>query len=156
MLHPLKDAIRRQSLALVGMGNRDRADDGFGLDLARRLKDRWPGLVFSEEDRSVEGIVFDLITREDIEVVLFIDAAHFGGEPGDLKLFDILDAEKFVPSFSTHKVPISLLMGLVHQKGKTPYLLGIQPKDTALFAPMSNVITSTLDEIVKRISFISV
>ena len=146
---PLKEAIRRGSLAVVGMGNRDRADDGLGLDLAERLKDRRSGLVFSEEERGVEGIVFDLIERDDVDTVVFVDAANFGGQTGELRLFDVHDAERFIPSFSTHKVPITLLMGLVDQKGKTPYLLGVQPKDTTLFSPMTSIVASRLDDLIR-------
>ena len=149
VISPLKEAIRRGSLVVVGMGNRDRADDGFGLDLAERLKDHWPGLVFSEEDLSVEGIVFDLIERDDIEVIVFVDATNFGGEVGDLRLFDVYDAERFVPSFSTHKVPITLLMGVADQRKKTSFLLGIQPKDTTLFSSMTPGISSRLEDLVQ-------
>ena len=139
------------SVAFIGLGNADRADDGFGLDLAGRLKDRWPGLVFSEEERAVEGIVFDLIERSDVEGVVFVDAVNFGGEPGELHLFGSGDAERIEPSFSTHKVPITLLMGLLVEKEKEPFLLGVQPGSLELMGSMTPHVQRSLDTLEQAI-----
>jgi hydrogenase 3 maturation protease len=145
ILKPVISETSTRRIAVVGLGNEDRADDGFGLHLARRLKDQWPGPVFSEEKRSAEGIVFDIHEREDIDVILFVDAMDFGGKPGDVKLFDVEDAKRFVPTFSTHKVPITLLMGTLVQYGKKPFVMGFQPARLDLFQSMSSVAQTALD-----------
>ena len=126
-----------RSIAVIGLGNRDRADDGFGLLVAERLKKRYPDRVLSEENRHVEGIVMELLEREEVEVVLFLDALHFGGAPGELKLFDADDADAITPAFSTHKVPITFLMQLLEQHEKQPLLLGVQPEQIDLFGTLS-------------------
>lgn len=133
------------TLVLIGMGNLDRADDGFGIELARRLKVHFPDQVFSEQEKSVEGIVLDLLGCERFDVFLFIDATDFGGEPGEVQFFSAEDAERFVPAFSTHKVPITLLMEMVRQHGKKSFLLGLQPESLELFGEMSQTATDMLD-----------
>ena len=132
------------AVILVGMGNRDRADDGVGLELAEKLKDRYPNRVFSEQEKSVEGIVFEQVDRKDVETILFIDATDFGGSPGDVQCFKAEDAQRFVPAISTHKVPMTLLMEVIEQHGKRPLLLGIQPESLDFLGPMSPSIVTTL------------
>jgi len=146
MINQLRECIETHpgAVIIIGMGNRDRADDGVGLELAQRLKKRYPNRVFSEEDKSVEGIVFEQMERKDVETILFIDATDFGGNPGDVQCFKSEDAQRFVPSFSTHKVPITLLMEVVEQHGKKPLLLGIQPESLDFLASMSPSMMKTL------------
>ncbi len=131
------------SVALIGLGNSDRADDGIGIGVAEALCDQFPQNVFSENRRTLEGIVFDLVEREEIRIILFLDATHFSGEPGSIQLFNNDDAQSFTSSFTTHKVPITLLMDVIQQKGKESYLIGIQPGTLHMLAPMSNAVQET-------------
>lgn len=143
-LKAVLDPASPGTIAIIGLGNIDRSDDGFGIELARRLSGRWPGPVFSEDKKSVEGIVFDIVERKGVDIILFIDAVDFGGSPGDLRLFHHEDAERFLPSFSTHKVPIALLMGVIAQHGKKPYLLGCQPESLAFMGNISTVVSDAM------------
>jgi len=141
----LKSVDAPNRVVLVGLGNPDRADDGFGIELADRFKGRFPNQIFSEHERSVEGIVMNLIDRDDVHTVLFIDATDFGGKPGDVQVFSEKDAQRFIPSFSTHKVPITLLMELIRQHGKTSFLLGVQPESLEFLGGVSRVVIQVLD-----------
>ena len=132
------------SLAVIGLGNENRADDGFGISLASGLKDRFPNQVFSEKERSIEGLVFDLLDRVEIKTILFVDVADFGGSPGEISLIDIESVERFVPPVSTHKVPMTFLMNLVDQRNKTPFILGVQPVSLTFMDKMSEPIRELL------------
>ncbi|MEJ2627528.1 MAG: hypothetical protein P8078_03080, partial [bacterium] len=70
--------LSEASPALVGLGNTDRADDGFGLKLAERLKPGFPTRFFSESDKAVEGIVYDFLESH-FDLIIFADAVHFKG-----------------------------------------------------------------------------
>ena len=148
----LKSIRTPESLVLIGMGNLDRSDDGLGIDLVSRLKTQHPDRVFSEHERSVEGIVLELFDRAEFETVLFIDAMDFGGKPGDVKIFSVNDIEKFVPAFSTHKIPISFLMKIIHENGRKPFLLGVQPESLELFGEMSLSVKTTLDRLSEKLT----
>ena len=141
----LDKLIFNKSIVLVGLGNPDRADDGFGLELARRLKKTFPDSVFSELERSVEGIVYDLLEYEICEEIIFADAVHFKGSPGELKIFDSNDIDRFVSPISTHKVPMSLLMGLIQEHHKSSVLLGVQPVSVDFMGRMTPEVISSLD-----------
>jgi len=133
----LETSADPRSTVIVGLGNLDRADDGAGIVLAEQLKVHYSDQVFSEKEQSVESIVLYLLERNDAETFLFIDSADFGGRPGEVKIFQVEDAKRFVPAFSTHKVPIALLMELLAQRGKKPILLGIQPESLEFLGKMS-------------------
>lgn len=141
----LDQLVLNKSLVLVGLGNPDRADDGFGLELAARLKKSFPDSVFSETERSVEGIVYDLLESEKCDVIIFADAVHFKGTAGELSIFDINDIDRFVSPISTHKVPMSLLMGLIREHHKNSVLLGVQPVSVDFIGEMTPEVIASLD-----------
>ncbi len=144
---------RPDSVVLVGLGNLDRADDGCGIILAENVKARFPERAFSEKERAVESIVLDLLEKEEVNAILFLDAADFGGSPGDIRLFGPEDAESFQPAFSSHKVPMTLLMQIITQQGKYPFLLAIQPETLEFLGRISPVISRrivSLSELLQR------
>lgn len=134
-------------MVVIGLGNSDRADDGVGLVLVSKLQDCFPDCTFLETEHTLETLVLELIDREDIQTILFVDAAHFGGKPGDIRFFHTEDVERFIPMLSTHKVPISLLMHLIRDRGKNPVLLGVEPKSVTLFGSMSAEIQNTMNRL---------
>ena len=134
-----------KSWILIGLGNQDRADDGFGIVLAEALIADFPDRVFSEDRRSAEGVVLDVCDNPFIRAVLFLDAADFGGRPGDVRLFSSENLSDFVPALSTHKVPISILFGLLSTRGKHPFLLGVQPGSLDFLGLMSDPVQKTVE-----------
>ena len=137
LLDTLEQNLESTSLAVIGLGNPDRADDGAGIVIASKLKERYPQGVFLETERSVEGIVLDLLEQRDVKTFLFLDASDFGGEPGEIRLFTHEDAKRFIPAVSTHKVPITFLMEIIFKQGKKAFLLGIQPGSLEFMGEMS-------------------
>jgi len=136
----------------VGLGNIDRADDGAGLLISRALKKDFPHIAFSEEEKSVESFVFDFIEKPDIKKIVFIDAADLGADPGDVEVYSYTDIKKFVPSFSTHKVPIAFIFEWIKKSGKEPYLIGIQPKTLEFMGQISESCKKTVSLLTEVIS----
>jgi hydrogenase maturation protease len=138
VLRRLLSSASTKTLVIVGIGNSERGDDGCGLQIAFQLKARSQKRAFLETEKSVESFVQDFIEDESIETILFIDATDFGGKPGvEFQLFTAAGAKRFVSGVSTHKVPITLLIGLIRQRGKTFYLLGFQPGNLEFLGKMS-------------------
>lgn len=136
----LKSVFRKtpsDAIAVIGMGNRDRADDGAGILIADTLKKMWPKTVFSESDRPVESHVLKLLENSRIQTVLLIDTADFQGRPGEARLFEAHDACRIVASVSTHQAPVSLLIETLSQHDRRIFLLGLQPASTALMQAVS-------------------
>ena len=142
------------SLAVIGLGNPDRADDGIGLAVADALAVDFPHRVFSESQRPADGLVMAMIGRPDIAHVLFIDAADFKGEPGGVRLFDPDEIHAFRGALSTHQTPMTVLIQLLEAHGKRPWILGVQPASLALergFSPLIGHIKDPLIEGVRRL-----
>jgi hydrogenase maturation protease len=138
-------------IALIGMGNRDRGDDGAGIHIAEAFKNKSP-YIFSEAERSVESFVMELKDIRHIKTVLFIDAVHFNGKPGEARLFNSSDVQRIMPAVSTHQISLSPLVELLVQCKKEVFLLGIQPETTALMLKMSHSVEMTIRQIERQLS----
>jgi len=64
--------------------------------------------------------------------------------PGDVALMNAEDVER---SVSTHKVPLSVLMGLIRKEGKETFLIGVQPKSVELGDGLSKIAQTALSNI---------
>lgn len=144
----LEDALNRlvppKKCLVIGLGNADRADDGLGLILSDQLKARFPKRAFSETEFPPESIVLDHLDDPEVTGFLFIDAVDFGGGPGSVRLFTWDDASRFMPSLSTHKVPITLIMSVIIRHNKVPLLLGIQPESVELMGELTEPVRDAL------------
>jgi hydrogenase maturation protease len=78
--------IEPPEVVVIGVGNIYRSDDGVGIVIARRLKERKPaGVTIIEE--SGEGTA--LLSRwENARVVILVDAVHSGAPPGAIRRID--------------------------------------------------------------------
>ncbi len=125
LLDELRESLRGR-VCLVGLGNPDLADDGFGVRLAERLRLRgYPDVV--EAGTTPERWVSRLSDGR-YDTVLFLDAVEMGAEPGAVALFAAQELRERFPQVSTHKLSLSLLASLIEASGKTRVcLLGTQP-----------------------------
>lgn len=130
-------------LAVVCVGNSLRGDDGFGPAVAARVES---DSVF--DAGSVPENVLPKVERLRPEVVLFVDAADFGAEPGALRL---LSPEELAQGdFSTHSAPLSVATEYLRQScGATSMLLAAQAKKTDLGAVMSVEMIRVVGEAVR-------
>ncbi|MFW6189972.1 MAG: hydrogenase maturation protease [Planctomycetota bacterium] len=105
------DALQRElrgvapsRVALLAVGNRDRGDDGFGPAVADRLGDDLPGAVFDGGTAPENDL--ERVAEGNPEVVILMDAVHFGGEPGELRVCD--PEELTAGGVSTHAGSLEL------------------------------------------------
>jgi hydrogenase 3 maturation protease len=124
----LSDILRRR-VAVVGIGSELRCDDGFGPYLTRSLNNfiKYLGcredVMFLDAGNSPE-LYTDVIREFNPEVVLFVDAVDFSGDPGDVIL---ADAESAIGSatMTTHYINLKVVLKLI---GVTEaYILGVKP-----------------------------
>lgn len=137
-------------LLVIGIGNPDRADDGVGPLVARRV-----------EQRRLEGVRVmvrsgDLLTLlEDwvgAQALVLIDAASTHARPGEIRRFDL----------AVHAVPTDLCLTSTHAFGLAEVLalgraLRRLPPDTTLYAvtgscfaagaPMTAAVTTAAAEV---------
>lgn len=132
--------------AIVGIGNIMRADDGCGPRFIERLKARGTDSPLFDCGTAPENYIFPILSTAS-DTVMLIDAADFGGRPGEVRLFDVEEISK--TSLSTHSLSPRLLIDLL-KTGKENLniaIVSIQPKTTVLGAPLSEEVKRGIDEL---------
>jgi hydrogenase maturation protease len=111
---------------LIGVGNVNRGDDGFGVRLAEEL-DRAGVADVIVAGTNPENVVHRL-TSEGYDAVVFLDAVDFGGTPGSAVLLGAAEIAARFPQVSTHTFSLGLLARTIEYDAKTKvWLLGVQP-----------------------------
>jgi hydrogenase maturation protease len=135
---------RRASVAVVGVGNPLRRDDGVGSWIADRLAALGCVSVFDAETvpENYLGAIIEAAPR----AVLFVDAATGAGAPGECRLAP-MDALAPRPA-STHAPSLALLAELLERYGIECGLLAIQPAATTAGMGLSPEVERAAREVV--------
>ncbi|MCS3920216.1 hydrogenase 3 maturation endopeptidase HyCI [Fervidibacter sacchari] len=139
--------LRGKKVAVIGVGNRMRGDDGVGSVIAERLQGLARGNLLVIDAETVPENYLGILLDSKPEVVLFIDAVDFGGEAGEWALVPLSVLGDKVPT--THTVSLKLLGQILESNGIECLLLAIQPKQIGFGAPMSEEVASTAERIVQ-------
>jgi len=76
------------SVAVIGIGNLLRADDGVGAHVVRRLNEGWPDIYAVDLSTAEIGVLDHVRGRE---VVVIIDAIISGARPGSIHRVELGD-----------------------------------------------------------------
>jgi hydrogenase maturation protease len=138
---------------VIGVGNRDRGDDGAGPELARRLKRRAPAADVRE---CAGGYELVELWRGAAQVVL-VDAARGGGRPGAVRRFEAHRAA--LPSWlgraSSHDVGVAEAIELARSLGVLPervLVYAIEARDFRHGAPLSPPVRRAVARVAARIA----
>lgn len=146
----LIELLKGKRVAIVGVGNRLRGDDGVGSVIAGQLQSSTgEGVRVIDAETVPEnylGVLLDLKP----EIVLFVDAADFGGRAGDWTLVQLSALGDKVPS--THTVSLKLLGQILESNGIECLLLVIQPERTGFGLPMSEAVASTAEKVTRMLA----
>lgn len=125
-------------VCLMGLGNVDYGDDGFGVRLAEALEVMNAG---TNPERFI-GRVAD----EGFDHVIFLDAVELGGAPGSVALLNSDEMAARFPQISTHKISVGLLAKQLESNGRTKaWLLGVQPESLKLGGQLTPTVQATLE-----------
>jgi hydrogenase maturation protease len=138
-------------VCLMGLGNVDYGDDGFGVLLARRLCHAGvPDVIVAE---AAPEQCIGRIADQGFDHAVFLDAVEFGGEPGAVILMDAAEIVSRFPQFSTHKLSLGTLAKWIGAGGVTcVWLLGVQPaslRPAACLTPALQVTLEALEELLR-------
>jgi hydrogenase maturation protease len=138
-----------ETIVVIGVGSELRGDDAVGIIIARRVVELGP---LPETVSVIEGhtggldLLFDI---EDADRAILIDAVDFGGEPGQIEVFDAEDADIHLTQriASLHHVSLADVLELGRTTGiKTRItIVGLQPADTSLGLGLSEVVAAQVD-----------
>lgn len=131
-------------VCLMGLGNVDCGDDGFGVRLAERL------LEAGTPDVMVAGTApedyIGRIADRGFDRLIFLDAVEFGASPGSVALLNAREICARYPQISTHKISLGVLAKWVRASSRTKvWLLGVQPESVRLGQTLTPTVSATLD-----------
>lgn len=128
---------RPDQMAFVGLGNPYRGDDAAGLILFDRLRSSpdLAGARFIRAEASPENHLQEILDGG-AGLVVFIDAARFGGRPGDIAW---IDEDRIDPAgISTHAFSLRAVTGFLRLHRPFAFkALAVQPASTAFGADLS-------------------
>ena len=131
-------------VCLMGLGNVEYGDDGFGVRLAEKL------LCAGTPDVIVAGTVPESclghVVERGFDHVVFLDAVEFGAAPGSVVFMDAEEIDARFPQISTHKISVSVLARCIQASGTTRvWLLGVQPESLRPMQQLTPAVQATLD-----------
>ncbi len=137
---------RAKRIAVLGIGNELRTDDGLGPFIIANLQMSSPAIMI-ENVGSVPEAFASSIAEFRAERVILVDAADMHKSPGHV---EIVTRERIGGvAISTHSMPLSLLMMYLEQQtGAKAVLLGIQPKSIAFGEGLTTEIMTVCHKVI--------
>ena len=145
---------RGLSMRVVGCGNAQAGDDGAGLEIVRRLRERGDCTCELLERPQAGLELMDAL--RDADGVLFIDAVSSGSPPGTLHLVPLPSATvvpRALGAISSHGWGLAetlRLMAALHHRLPRLALLGVEIESAQPGAPRSAAVESAVQVVVER------
>lgn len=150
----VEDALKEflsgaKRVAILGIGNDLRTDDGLGPFIVNSLRFRDPNVMIENVGSAPEGFARPL-TEFGAECVILVDAADMRKSPGHVEL--VTKDRIGGINISTHSMPLSfLMMYLEQQTGGKSILLGVQPKSIQFGEGMNPEIQTVAEGIISML-----
>ncbi len=123
--------MSRKRVLVAGVGNIFLGDDGFGVEVVRRLAEREMPEGVEVKDFGIRGMDLAYALQEDYEVVVFVDAVPRGEEPGTVYLIEPEIEEDGEVSLDTHGMDPVKVIKLSRALGAKPtrtLVVGCEPR----------------------------
>lgn len=140
---------RNSAAVVLGIGNVLKGDDGIGPHVCERL-------TGSASVKVIDGGVapenhLQPILDTAAEVLIVVDAADFGGRPGEVRLLSGERIREF--AFCTHALSLHLLLRILQAERDLHVLfIGVQPECTTLGSCLSPAARRALDSLVETLT----
>ncbi len=153
----MSDSDLRQDLFLqdpgatlyVTLGNPLRSDDGVGPYIAG-IAAGIPGIRIRDAGERPERAL-DWAMELRPATLVFIDAADFGGAPGEIRDLPVESLGK--TTFSTHRLPLPAIMDWIsHETGTQCRCIGIQLGSTAFGEGLTPPVKQSADRLAKWVA----
>ena len=118
-------------ILVAGVGNIFLGDDGFGVEVVRRLAGRELPQVVEVVDFGIRGMDLAYALQEDYDTVIFVDAIPRGEEPGTVYLIEPEIEEDGEATLDTHGMDPAKVIKLARTLGARPtrtLVVGCEPQ----------------------------
>lgn len=133
-------------MAIIGIGNIMRGDDGYGPKLIEILKKKQVKAHLFDCGTVPENYIFPILSTS-CDTIILADAADIKEAPGSVKVLPLGDISG--ANFSTHNSSIRLFTDLL-MTGKDNlniFAVSIQPKSIAFGEPLSKEVKSAMESL---------
>jgi hydrogenase maturation protease len=118
-------------ILVAGIGNMFLGDDGFGVEVVRRLARRELPEGVEVVDFGIRGLDLAYALQRDYDLVVFVDATPRGGEPGTVYLIEPEIEDDGEVSLDTHGMDPVKVIALSRALGASPtrtLVVGCEPQ----------------------------
>ena len=154
-LFPLLKADPPGRIAILGIGSELDGDDALGPSVIKQLEKRrgnnpkWQVITLIDTGPVPESFTGTLRQLQP-DLVLLVDAADLGAQPGEIHWLPWGASQGF--SASSHTLPLSMFSSyLTHELDCRVALLGVQTQSLELGADLSTPVCKARDKIVRAI-----
>ena len=109
-----------QRILVAGIGNILLGDDGFGVEVVRRLAERELPDAVQIVDFGIHGMDLAYALLEDYDAVILVDAASRGEKPGTLYLIEPQVDQDGAVALDTHAMDPVKVLALARALGARP------------------------------------
>jgi hydrogenase maturation protease len=123
--------MSRKRVLVAGVGNIFLGDDGFGVEVVRRLAEREMPKGVEVKDFGIRGMDLAYALQEDYEAVVFVDAVPRGEEPGTVYVIEPEIEDDGEVSLDTHGMDPVKVIKLSRALGAEPtrtLVVGCEPR----------------------------
>jgi hydrogenase maturation protease len=125
-------ALPTTRVLVAGIGNIFMADDGFGVEVAHRLRERDMPAGVDVVDFGIRGMDLVFALGEGYDVAVFVDAVPKGEEPGTLFVIEPeLNQDEVAVTLDAHGMDPVKVLALAAQLGPVPdriLVVGCEPQ----------------------------
>jgi hydrogenase maturation protease len=140
------------AVLVAGIGNLFLGDDGFGVEVLRRLSQRPLPEGVRAVDFGIRGVDLAYALLENWEAAIFVDATPRGGAPGTLYLLE--PRTDGPPSIEAHSMDPVRVLSLARELGPIPPVLrvvGCEPADVEEGIGLSPQVEAAVEPAIERI-----
>jgi len=141
-----------QKVLVAGVGNIFLGDDGFGVEVARRLAklDLPDGVAVGDYGISGMHLAYDL--ADGVETAILVDAMPRGGEPGTVYVVEPERRAADVPVIDGHGMQPDVVLGLLKTLGADVgrvLIVGCEPATAEPGMELSAPVAAAVDDAVR-------
>lgn len=140
-----------RTTVIIGVGNQLRGDDAAGIEVIRLLRSKPPQNCLLIDAGSTPENYLGPVCHANPELIIIVDAAEMDETPGTIRELDpgMLEWR----SLHTHSSNLSLLISYLRQETTAEIsMIGIQPAQRELGAPLSSEVKRAVDTLVLRLA----
>jgi len=134
-----------KKILFIGIGNLLKRDDGVGVYISNRIKNR-NNITSLTVEMSIENYIGKINSLKP-DLLVLLDCMELKSDPGTFKLLELNQIQDI--TFNTHNISLNRLSDFFNMP---VYILGIQPEKIDFGENISYLVRNNADKIINQIN----